>query len=47
MTAVNVTELRQHLPEYLSQVQLGEEFAITPHGKTIAHIAPHHDETKR
>ncbi|MGY6275110.1 type II toxin-antitoxin system Phd/YefM family antitoxin [Methylomonas sp. MgM2] len=47
MTAVNVTELRQHLPEYLKQVQLGEEITITVRGKTIARIVPDHDETKR
>ena len=29
MTSVNVTELRQHLPEYLKQVQRGEEVVIT------------------
>lgn len=42
MTAVpvNVTELRQHLPDYLRQVQLGEEFAITWHGRTIARLVP-------
>lgn len=37
---VNVTELRQHLPEYLRQVQLGGEFAITWHGRTIARLLP-------
>lgn len=42
MTSVNVTELRQHLPEYLKQVQAGEAIAITLHGKTIAHIIPDH-----
>lgn len=40
MTSVNVTELRQHLPEYLKQVQRGEEVVITLHGKTIARIVP-------
>ncbi|WP_310462857.1 type II toxin-antitoxin system prevent-host-death family antitoxin [Sphaerotilus sp.] len=42
MTAasVNVTELRQHLPDYLRQVQLGEEFTITWHGRTIARLIP-------
>lgn len=42
MTAVpvNVTELRQHLPDYLRQVQLGGEFAITWHGRTIARLVP-------
>ena len=47
MNSVNVTELRQHLPEYLKQVQQGEEIVITLHGKTIARIVPEHQETKR
>ena len=47
MTSVNVTELRQHLPDYLKQVQQGEEIAITLHGKTIAHIVPDRKESKR
>ncbi len=37
---MNVTELRQHLPNYLKQVQAGEEIVITVHGKTIARIVP-------
>jgi prevent-host-death family protein len=40
MNAINVTELRQHLPAYLKQVQQGQEIAITLHGKTIARIVP-------
>jgi prevent-host-death family protein len=47
MHSVNVTELRQHLPDYLKQVQQGEEIAITLHGKTIARIVPDHQESKR
>ena len=47
MHSVNVTELRQHLPDYLKQVQQGAEIAITLHGKTIARIVPEHQETKR
>ncbi|MDO9310312.1 MAG: type II toxin-antitoxin system prevent-host-death family antitoxin [Nitrosomonas sp.] len=47
MTSVNVTELRQHLPEYLKQVQAGEVIAITLHGKTIAHIIPDHTKSER
>jgi prevent-host-death family protein len=47
MTLVNVTELRQHLPDYLKQVQQGEEVAITLHGKTIARIVPEHRENCR
>lgn len=47
MTLVNVTELRQHLPDYLKQVQQDEEIAITLHGKTIARIVPEHRENRR
>ncbi|WKJ92110.1 type II toxin-antitoxin system prevent-host-death family antitoxin [Methylomonas montana] len=47
MNSVNVTELRQHLPDYLKQVQQGEEIAITLHGKTIARIVPDRQENKR
>lgn len=47
MHSVNVTELRQHLPDYLKQVQQGEEIAVTLHGKTIARIVPDKQESKR
>lgn len=47
MTSVNVTELRQHLPNYLKQVQQGEEIAITLHGKTIARLIPDDSESER
>jgi len=47
MMSVNVTEFRQHLPEYLKQVQAGEEIALTLHGKTIARIVPDRKESKR
>ena len=47
MNSVNVTELRQHLPDYLKQVQQGEEIAITLHGKTIARIVPNSKESER
>jgi len=47
MNSVNVTELRQHLPDYLKQVQQGEEIEITLHGKTIARIVPDRKESSR
>jgi prevent-host-death family protein len=47
MNSVNVTELRQHLPDYLKQVQEGEEIEITLHGKTIARIVPDRRESRR
>lgn len=40
MHAVNVTELRNHLPKYLLSVQKGEEISITLHGQIIAIIIP-------
>lgn len=40
MHAVNVTELRNHLPRYLSEVQRGDEILITLHGHVIARIVP-------
>jgi prevent-host-death family protein len=39
---VNVTELRQHLPSYLKQVQNGKEIVVTSHGEMIARIVPVH-----
>ncbi len=47
MTAINVTELRQHLPSYLKQVQQGAEITVTLHGKIIARIVPEGLEDKR
>ncbi|HLF98793.1 MAG TPA: type II toxin-antitoxin system prevent-host-death family antitoxin [Methylococcaceae bacterium] len=47
MNAINVTELRQHLPEYLKQVQGGEEVVVTLHGKPIARIVPDRTESVR
>ena len=43
MTEVNVTELRQNLPEYLADVKKGNELKITVHGKVIARIVPEVD----
>ncbi|MBI4756839.1 MAG: type II toxin-antitoxin system Phd/YefM family antitoxin [Betaproteobacteria bacterium] len=43
MAQVNVTELRQHLPSYLDQVQGGEEIEVTLHGRLIARIVPAQD----
>lgn len=45
MERINVTELRQHLPDYLGRVQQGEEIQLTLHGKVIARILPARDET--
>jgi prevent-host-death family protein len=47
MNLVNVSDLRQHLPDYLKQVQQGEEITITLHGKSIARIVPNYTDNKR
>ena len=38
MSKVNVTELRQNLPVYLTEVQKGKEIEVTSRGKVIARI---------
>lgn len=40
MAVVNVTELRNHLPKYLSDVKTKGEILITSHGQVIARILP-------
>ena len=37
-SSINVTELRQNLPTYLSQVRNGREIEVTSRGKVIARI---------
>jgi antitoxin (DNA-binding transcriptional repressor) of toxin-antitoxin stability system len=37
---VNVTTLRQHLPEYLARVERGERIRVTSRGRVIAEISP-------
>jgi prevent-host-death family protein len=44
MLNVNVTELRNHLPDYLKKVKSGEEVAVTSRGKVIARLVPEVDE---
>lgn len=46
MKKINITELRQHLPSYLSSVQKGEEICITSHGRIIARVVPPEDHRK-
>jgi len=43
MSKVNVTELRQRLPEYLAEVRKGRELKVTVHGKVIARVVPEVD----
>jgi prevent-host-death family protein len=40
MEDVNVTMLRQNLPEYLARVEAGETLRVTVHGPAIAEITP-------
>ena len=44
MHQINVTEFRQHLPEFLKRVRRGEELQITSRGKIIARLVPEPDE---
>ncbi|MBI2313462.1 MAG: type II toxin-antitoxin system Phd/YefM family antitoxin [Betaproteobacteria bacterium] len=46
MTQVNVTELRQHLPDYLERVKKGEEVQITVHGKVVARLIPEAEQAE-
>lgn len=43
MEKVNVTELRDHLPDFLERAHVGEELAITSRGKVIARLMPPKD----
>ena len=40
MSEVNITELRQNLPDYLAEVRKGKELKVTVRGKVIARIVP-------
>lgn len=40
MKDVNVTALRQNLPDYLALVERGETLRVTVHGRVIAEISP-------
>jgi prevent-host-death family protein len=40
MREVNVTELRNHLHQYLESIQKEKEVLVTWHGKVIARILP-------
>ncbi|MBF0276080.1 MAG: type II toxin-antitoxin system prevent-host-death family antitoxin [Nitrospinae bacterium] len=44
MQQVNVTEFRKHLPDYMKQVGLGEEFQLLNYGKVIARLVPDQDK---
>ena len=40
MPKVNVSELRSHMPEYLTRAETGEEILITRRGRVVAQLAP-------
>lgn len=40
MRSIQATEAKARLAEILRAVERGEEFAITRHGRTIAHLRP-------
>ena len=40
MQEVKITELRQHLPEYLRRVEAGDEIAVTVRGRVVARLVP-------
>jgi prevent-host-death family protein len=44
MSDINVTELRQNLPEYIKKVRSGTELRITVRGKVVARIVPEPNE---
>jgi prevent-host-death family protein len=45
MIEVNVTEFRNHLPDYLGRVKKGEEVVLTSRGKAVARMTPVADES--
>lgn len=44
MQAVNITEFRQNLPQYIKKVREGEEIQVTSRGKTVARMMPAESE---
>lgn len=37
---INISHLRQHLPEYLARVRQGERVRVTSRGRVVAEIVP-------
>ncbi len=46
MEKINVTQLRQHLPDYLKKVSRGVSLQITNHGKVIARLMPEKEQSQ-
>jgi prevent-host-death family protein len=47
MITVNVTALRNRLPEYLGKVRAGEEITVTSRGRVVARIVPDTESAAR
>ena len=47
MSEVNVSELRRHLPEYLTRAESGEEVLVIRHGRAVARLVPAIDRRKQ
>ena len=43
MRQVNVSQLRDHLPEYLARAEAGEEILVTRHGRVVARLSAARD----
>lgn len=43
MHEVNVSELRNHLPEYLARAESGEEILVTRRGRVVARLSAAQD----
>lgn len=44
MQEINVSELRNHLPEYLARAESGEEILVTRRGRVIARLSAAQDQ---
>ena len=40
MAEVNVTEFRQHMPQYLEKLRYGGELLLTSRGRVVARLLP-------
>ena len=46
MNSINITDLRNHLPDCMKRVKAGEEVTVTLRGRAIARIIPVLDEAE-
>lgn len=40
MTSAGIRELKNNLSRYIRRVEAGESFAVTDHGRIVAHLVP-------